>query len=217
MTKIPRTTFGSFQPRPDELLQLFAIPVGISHYNMDYSEELEYLRNIKLRLGKLNRQSEDTFILHRPEMANIRAFIEGKINLYAREVMSLKNKLRITQSWVNNSRKGDSHHEHVHPNSILSGVWYPFLNDKLPPLELYNKNTRDIELQVRKINPYNGTLFKVNQIKSGGLIIFPSNLPHGVSPNESDEERISLSLNTWTEGDIGDVDSLTYLPQVVVE
>ena len=217
MTTIPKTTFNSFRPHPDELVQLFSVPVGISHYNMDYSEELEYLRNIKLREGKLNRQSEDTFILDRSEMANIRSFIEGKIDLYAREVMSLANKLRITQSWVNNSKKGDSHHEHVHPNSILSGVWYPFLNDKLPPLELYNKNTRDIELQLVESNQYNSTLFKVNRIKSGGLILFPSNIPHGVSPNESDEERISLSFNTWPEGDMGDVNSLTYLPRVVVE
>ena len=30
----------------------------------------------------------------------------------------------ITQSWVNVATKGENHHSHRHPNSMLSGVYY---------------------------------------------------------------------------------------------
>ena len=49
-------------------------------------------------------------------------------------------------------------------------------------------------------------------MKCGELILFPSNLTHSVPTNESDEERISLSFNTWSAGSLGDIDNLTYLP-----
>ena len=49
-------------------------------------------------------------------------------------------------------------------------------------------------------------------MKAGELILFPSNLPHSVPINASDKERISLSFNTWTKGNIGSIEHLTYLP-----
>ena len=75
----------------DELLQLFPIPVMICPYPLDYSKELEWIRNAETRkenkgeqLGNgythYNRQSEDTFVLDKPELANIRAFIEAKLH-----------------------------------------------------------------------------------------------------------------------------------------
>ena len=70
----------------DELLQLFPIPVLICPYPIDYSKELEWIRNCETRKENkggdgqsythYNRQSEDTFVLDKPELANIRAFIE---------------------------------------------------------------------------------------------------------------------------------------------
>ena len=114
----------------DELLQLFPIPVMICPYPTDYSKELEWIRNAETRKenkgentgqGNIhyNRQSEDTFVLDRPELANIRAFIEAKLNKFVTEIMASTDKLVITQSWLNKNKKGESHHEHVHPNLSL--------------------------------------------------------------------------------------------------
>ena len=68
----------------DELLQLFPIPVMICPYPVDYTKELEWIRNAETRKENkgdntgngythYNRQSEDTFVLDKPELANIRA------------------------------------------------------------------------------------------------------------------------------------------------
>ena len=134
----------------DEMLQLFPIPVMICPYPIDYSKELEWIKNQECRKENgggdagnkvhYNRQSEDTFLLDKPELANIRAFIEAKIHKFVTEIMASTDKLIITQSWLNKSKKGESHHEHVHPNSMISGVWYPQIHEALPPIQFRSRH-----------------------------------------------------------------------------
>ena len=206
----------------DELLQLFPIPVLICPYPVDYSKELEWLKNCETRKnnesggiqhhnGTTNRQSEDTFLLDKPELANIRAFIEAKLHKFVTEIMASTDKLVITQSWLNKNKKGESHHEHVHPNSMVSGVWYPQIHEQLPPIQFRSRGQRDISLQTEKYNTFNSATFML-PMKRGELILFPSNLTHSVPVNNSEEERISLSFNSWPKGNMGDERSLTYLP-----
>ena len=205
----------------DELLQLFPIPVLICPYPMDYSKELEWIRNCETRKENkggdtgnythYNRQSEDTFVLDKPELANIRAFIEAKLHKFVTEIMASTDKMVITQSWLNKNKKGESHHEHVHPNSMVSGVWYPQIHESLPPIQFRHRNQRDVSLQTEKYNTFNSATFML-PMKRGELILFPSNLTHSVPVNQSDEERISLSFNSWPKGNMGDIKSLTYLP-----
>ncbi len=205
----------------DELMQLFPTPLLICPYPVDYSKELEWIRNSECRKENkggdgghkihYNRQSEDTFVLDRPELANVRAFIEAKLHEYVTKIFSSNDKLVITQSWLNKAKKGESHHEHVHPNSIISGVWYPQIHEQMPPIQFRNKNQRDISLQAEKYNTFNSATFLL-PMKKGELILFPSNLTHSVPVNVGEEERISLSFNTWSKGNMGDIKSLTYLP-----
>ena len=207
----------------DELLQLFPTPVLIAPYPLDYSKELEWIRNKDCRkenggdsngLGQnihYNRQSEDTFVLDKPELANIRAFIEAKLAKLVKDILASNDQLVITQSWLNKAKKGESHHEHVHPNSMVSGVWYPQIHEQLPPIQFRSRNQRDIALQTEKYNTFNSATFML-PMKRGELILFPSNLTHSVPVNNSEEERISLSFNSWPKGNMGDIKSLTYLP-----
>ena len=205
----------------DELMQLFPTPVLICPYPVPYPKELEWIRNAECRKENnggdggqkihYNRQSEDTFVLDRPELANIRTFIEAKLHEYVTKIFASTDKLVITQSWLNKSKKGESHHEHVHPNSMISGVWYPQIHEQMPPIQFRSKNQRDVSLQTEQYNTFNSATFML-PMKRGELILFPSNLTHSVPANLSDEERISLSFNTWPKGNMGDIKSLTYLP-----
>ena len=150
-------------------------------------------------------------MLDRPELANIRTFIEAKLHQYVTGIMASNDKLVITQSWLNKSGKGESHHEHVHPNSIVSGVWYPAIHEQLPPIQFRHREQRDVSLQTEQYNTFNSATFML-PMKKGELILFPSNLTHSVPTNVGEEERISLSFNTWPKGSMGDIKSLTYLP-----
>ena len=204
-------------PAGDELMQLFPTPLLICPYPIDYTKELEWIRNQECRKNngnkevQYNRQSEDTFILDKPEMSRVKQFIEAKLNEYVINIMGSDSELVITQSWLNKSGKGESHHEHRHPNSMISGVWYPQIHEKLPPIQFTNIHQRDVELSIKNYNKFNSQncLFPM---KRGELILFPSNLYHSVPVNKSDEERISLSFNTWCKGSIGKKETLTYLP-----
>ena len=213
MTINSSNSFGGFQAPPDELVNLFPIPLAILHSAMDYTKELEYMLNLPMAEDYYKKTSKDTFILDKPELESVRKFIQIKLNQYATHVMASTNPLKITQSWLNRSKKGQFHHEHSHPNSIVSGVWYPIFNDELPPIRFHNKNLPSIVLGAHKHNQYNSSTYQPSKlIRSGSLILFPSNVIHNVPPNNTDKERISLSFNTWADGDIGDINSLTYLP-----
>ena len=198
----------------DELIQLFPTPVLICPCPFEYGVELEWINkqpNKKKNKGALNRQSEDTFILDKPEMSRVRQFIDSKIKAFANNIMGSDSEMVITQSWLNKNGKGESHHEHIHPNSMISGVWYPQIHEKLPPIQFRNETQRDITLSIKQYNHFNGGTYMI-PLKMGELILFPSNLKHSVPENQSDEERISLSFNTWCKGNMGNKESLTYLP-----
>ncbi len=215
-------SFGDLnqQKNTGEVMSFFSTPLEIFQCPFDYSRELEWIKKQpsyrrEKRHGEtgatLNRQSEDTFILDKPEMSRVRQFIESKLKEFVFQIMGLDDEVIITQSWSNRNGKGESHHEHKHPNSIISGVWYPQIHEKLPPIKFVNDRQRDISLSIKRFNNFNSGTYML-PINKGELILFPSNTQHSVPPNQSDEERISLSFNTWVKGSLGDKRSLTYLP-----
>ena len=62
-----------------------------------------------------------------------------------------------------------------------------------------------------KLNAFNSYTFNLSMNK-GDLVLFPSHLQHSVPENIIDEERISLSFNTWAKGSLGNKNGLAYLP-----
>ena len=207
-----KKTQQSIPSSKDELFQLFPIPVLVCSYSLDYTKELEWIRNIDCRReNTFNRQSINTFVLDSPELVNIRSWIEIKLHEFVTNIYKSTDKLVITQSWVNKNGKGESHPEHTHPNSIVSGVWYPIIHEELPPIKFIGRNSRDVSLGKEQYNSFNSSTMSM-PMKKGELVLFPSNLMHSVAPNKLDEERISLSFNTWAKGNIGNKESLTYLP-----
>lgn len=202
-------------PQP-ELLQLFPKPVLIAKYHQDFSKELEYVQGLEHKLnpkaeGDYAKQSTNTFLLDEPELAKIREFIDVYLKFYVHNILECSDELFVTQAWTNICEKGKKHHEHNHPNSIISGVFYFQINEKLPPIEFRNPNTHSFNLNIQKQNNFNSATFLL-PLNSGELILFPSNLTHSVPENKSDQPRISLAFNTFAKGSLGSKQSLTYLP-----
>jgi uncharacterized protein (TIGR02466 family) len=203
-------------PKQPELIQLFPKPVLISKYHKDFTEELEYVKSLEHKLNEKSqteyaKQSTNTFLLDEPELASIREFIEAYLKFYVHNVLECTDELVITQAWSNICEKGKKHHEHVHPNSIVSGVFYFQINENLPPIEFRNPNTHSFNLNIQKQNNFNSATFLL-PLNSGELILFPSNLTHSVPENKADLPRISLAFNTFAKNSLGSIDSLTYLP-----
>jgi uncharacterized protein (TIGR02466 family) len=195
-----------------ELLQLFAVPLLITKYENDLSKELAFVEKLKYNPNGMNGnfKSKDSFIFRKKQLQKIKKFCENSIDIFTREIMLAKEKLVITQSWCNTNPKGSVHHEHVHPNSIISGVFYFRIDKHLPPI-MFSKTQFDmLKLNFEKFNGVNSETFYLPLV-SGELILFPSHLRHSVPRNTSDEVRISLSFNTFVKDSLGSEQSLTYL------
>ena len=196
----------------EELLQLFPTPLLIVPYEESIDEELAYLKTISYREQQqnCNYRSDDSYLLRQEKLKNIKNFLGESINKFTTNILQSKQRLVITQSWANRNPKGSKHHEHVHPNSIISGVMYFQINEKLPPIQFSKANQDGMKLDPIKYNHVNSESFML-PCKPGELILFPSSLKHSVPINQGDEDRISMSFNTFSIDAIGSEQALTHL------
>ena len=99
----------------------------------------------------------------------------------------------VRAMWGNINPKGGFNFTHVHPSGWLSGVYYV----QLP------ENNNEIVFQdprsSRMMDFQRSSLIKDEYFshypKVGELLLFPSWLPHFVTPNTSEQNRISISFN----------------------
>ena len=196
----------------EELLQLFPTPLLIVSYEQPIDKELTYLKTISYREQKSNGnyRSDDSYLLRNEEFKDIKNFLKECIDRFTTNVLNTKQRLVITQCWANRNPKGSKHHEHVHPNSIVSGVMYFQINEKLPPIAFSKDRQDGMKLDPEKYNHMNSESFML-PCKPGELILFPSSLRHSVPINMSEEDRISVSFNTFCIDAIGSEQSLTHL------
>ena len=196
----------------EELLQLFPTPLLIVSYEQPIDKELAYLKTISYREQQQNGnyRSDDSYLLRKEEFKDIKNFLGEAINKFTTNVLNTKQRLVITQCWANRNPKGSKHHEHVHPNSIVSGVMYFQINEKLPPIQFSKDRQDGMKLDPIKYNHVNSESFLL-PCKPGELILFPSSLKHSVPINQGDEDRISVSFNTFCIDAIGSEQSLTHL------
>ena len=198
--------------KKDELLSVFPTPVQIYKYENNIEKELKHIESLewKSQLANGNFRSKDSYLTKHEQLKEIVLFFKECVEDYCNTIINSDQRLAITQLWANRNPKGSKHHEHVHPNSIISGVFYLRQDPKLPPIQFSKSNQHAIKLDPRKYNTYNAETFLL-PCTSGELILFPSNLRHSVPVNMGEEERISLSFNTFSVDALGSEDSLTHL------
>lgn len=200
-----------------ERLNLF--PTAVFKFNMGRKpndEEKAYVEECSketfLNVG--NVVSVDRYVLDREPMAGIRKSVQFALDSYVKNVHapSQSVKIYITQSWLNFTNPGQSHHPHSHPNSFLSGTYYFSANKDQDSISLFNQNLREIMLPTENYNEYNSDRWIV-PVETGDILIFPSNLKHCVDDTvrERTLTRISLAFNTFLSGQIGDEMHLTSL------
>ena len=198
--------------KKDELLMVFPTPVQIYKYENSIEKELKYIEGVewKQQVANANFKTKDSYLTKHEQLKDLTSFFKECIDDYCNTIINSEQRLVITQLWGNKNPKGSKHHEHVHPNSILSGVFYLRQDPKLPPIQFSKSNQESMKLDPRKYNTYNAETFLL-PCTSGELILFPSSLRHSVPVNQGDEERISLSFNTFSVDALGSEENLTHL------
>tara|TARA_R100001132_G_C3262333_1_gene86126 strand:- start:755 stop:1366 length:612 start_codon:yes stop_codon:yes gene_type:complete len=195
--------------------QLFPIPVDFSKLDRVLTpKELREINEHKKKTYKNegNRTSNDSYILERKSLKNLKKDLNKKVTNYFNKIICSPNSLLpyITQSWINYTEKNQFHHQHSHSNSYVSGVFYIDANKKVDKIKFFKSGYSPFKLPPTQFNVFNSSTWWY-PVESGDVILFPSSLEHGVDRKEGTNIRTSLSFNIFFKGTIGNSDDLTEL------
>lgn len=196
--------------------QLFPVPVYRSTVDVD---TLTYHKLINFEWEDpgyqdgstpTHKETAERHILNLPQFSNIRKQVQFHVNRFVFDIIGVEktHEWEITTSWVNKSAPGDFHSVHWHSNSLISGTFYLNADPDTGAIVFHKdrgfKNLwgDTICIDFDHLTDYSTTAsaFLPNV---GDLLIFPSNLNHGVLENRSSIDRYSLAFNVFPRGVFG--------------
>jgi uncharacterized protein (TIGR02466 family) len=203
--------------RNARVVGLFPKPVLIAHLPRLFTKEEigfmeECAKEAQPNIG--NATSKRSDVLHDPSMSKIHEFVQYYVDQFFKRILKCETNAKpyVTQSWFNYTQPGRFHHEHSHPNSILSGVIYLKAEKGVDSIFFKDGIANQFAIHPKEFNEYNAEEWWL-PIEEGSLFIFNSNLKHFVAmtDNARNFTRVSLAFNTFIRGDIGSLDRRTYL------
>jgi uncharacterized protein (TIGR02466 family) len=183
---------------------------NIGQYSVDQQVINDIRQNCYSNTGG-NSYSKNQQILNLKEFDNLKNLIIKEVHKHFDEIIKASTDIKpyITTSWINFSTKGQQHHPHQHPNSIISGVFY--LNVVKDDCIMFTKpSSNQIVIKPTEYNLFNSDSWSV-PVENGDLLLFPSNLFHSVPPVTHNNTRISLAFNVFITGKLGEESESTYL------
>ena len=191
-----------------EVQPLFAEPfLRADIGNAITNEQVEFIKNLKMVHNQQNLISENLYIFEEPELASIKEAVQEVLDIFAKEVMGIPQKLYVTQSWSLVNHPNVGMHGHSHSNSLISGSLY--YTDLPAPVSnmIFDRHRTYQQLELTperdKRNIFN-TKMNVVTPQRHDLILFSSGLQHFVETNRSSEPRYSIAFNTFIKGKLGD-------------
>lgn len=190
-------------------------PTFVSKFKLgrDLTEtELNFLMNLPVRPNAGNVTGLDTYLFENTVLSNLYKFVNDKVQFCFENIYKpAKNvNLRITQSWINYTKKDQFHHKHTHANSFISGVFYVNANKDTDRIHFHNEEHKAFDILARELTILNSRSWWY-PVETGDLILFPSSLWHSVEVVNTDTTRASLAFNTFPVGYVGNDIELTGL------
>jgi len=157
--------------------------------------------------------SENTDILEDKNLKRLKNFFDKRAGIYVKDVLQIRDKVFMINSWCAKSDKNSSHHTHTHNGAFISLVFYVQCNsgkliineDRSSIQSAYN-----FDYDVKKFNPFNTPRYFF-EVKTGDLVIFPGHLRHGTEKNEDNIDRVIIGANYFLKGVIGKKKRITYI------
>lgn len=214
--KIPQHLASHIQQyQQDNIIGLFPQPLFNSTIDLD-ADEVKYLKSAPIRDVGGGKSSQDPHIL--VQTPKLYEQICTKADLFISK-LEYDFTVKMQTSWTNVHSKGDWCHNHIHTNSMISGVL--FLDT--PPntgefcLKTHNSSgsrlfTSVFTFNYRKSNIYNNETYRVIP-RTGQCLFFPSYMKHYVTVNPQDLERWTVSFNFFAQGSVGDGINKTEFPE----
>lgn len=169
-------------------------------------KQIAFIKNLKMVNNMENLISENLYIFEEPELRSIKDAVQEVLDIYAREVMCIPQKLYVTQSWSLTCNSQVGMHGHSHSNSVLSGSLYycelPSPTASMIFTRHFSYQQIDLAPDASKRNVYNTPINRIIP-KQDDIILFSSRLTHLVEQNASSEPRHSIAFNSFVKGRLG--------------
>lgn len=175
------------------LVQLYHVPLGTKENIVleNYTDLKEW--PIDIGKGKTSSQTEMN-LLHRPEMAKLKVGITSCLDEYCKDAGL--QQVEIGKSWFNLQEEDGVIHKHRHELSIISGAYYPYVDDGSAPLIFESPILAPKMSEIHnKVTHYTANNMEFEP-RPEMLILFPSWLYHYSIPNKT-KKRVTISFNTY--------------------
>jgi uncharacterized protein (TIGR02466 family) len=185
---------------------------NISENEISFIENIKYVENEHENCSGL-KFSKNKYILQVKKLKKLKETFNLKLDYYLKNILQINNNFLLKNSWTTLQFGKTTHPAHVHPNVLLSMVYYVkcdegnilFLRDRSLLAEGFHFDYGIIEH-----NQYNSSSFNL-KVKTNDLIIFPAWLRHQASNNSIDKKRYVIGANYFIEGEIGGDKNAAYL------
>lgn len=184
------------QNTPINVNYLWAMPV--MHTRVDCAWPRD---NIEWSGARSNRVSTNTCTLDDPAWSHMRTHAQQSIDVYAQTILNIRTKFRITNSWLSCTQPGEHHHQHHHPNSVISGVIYlqtdptHILFHGVPQM----RSAWDFEHPVTDYTPTNSPTWR-EPVEQGDCVVFLSHVQHSTPTYTGTKPKIILGYNAFPQG-----------------
>lgn len=120
--------------------------------------------------------------------------IHNCCELFLRETGRRESVNKKLDYWGNVYEEGDWHEPHIHPNSLLSGTYYPYSDENSSQIQFFNPNAQSLMMDtITNVKTY---MKWAHKPLTGDLLIWPSWLVHVVQPQKKIQHpRVSISFN----------------------
>ena len=192
-----------------ELLPLFPYPL----FKIDTKPEFDHIRDDLIRFCYSEKENDSKglkhsnadgwhsmIFLHQERFIKYRDFIQKYITKSLEPYVGPESTISYDGSWININGKNSRNVDHNHPKCNLAGCFWIKANENSGEIVLKNPNTFTHYnlMEIIKEETKEDLFFKFNhKIKpvEGTIVMFPADLIHSVSPNNDDEDRISIAFN----------------------
>ena len=198
-----------------DIVNLKPIPIGYERkaYQLNKKElkiiqDIQYIKPDPTAYAGGGRDfylSKSGTLLENKGLTNLKNFFIQKAKEYTQDILQIKDKLYMTQSWSTVHKTDAFHPPHDHPNTFLTSVYYVQCEDGAIFFELKRSSICEafnFQYTIDKHNVYNSQVWRM-PITTGDIVLFPGQLFHGTPPNKLKQPRIILGANFFIKGVLG--------------
>ena len=193
---------------------LQGLPVQIEHTSFRLTDdEISIITNNEYYKPKSNHLTKTSFLLKDTRLSRVKNFLDEHINNYIENVIEIRDKFVMTQSWSTITKKDEYHHIHHHPNTMFSLVFYVSSEGKKSGNFVFDfrpsrlREGWNFSFKIKRYNTFNSTTWEY-PVNTGDLIIFPAWMYHYTRKNDTNKDRIVIAANYFIDDEIGSTEGV---------